>query len=363
MIRYFDLQLFSEEKTEQPTPKKLREAREKGQIAQSKEFNGAASLLAVFFAFSMMSGFYIENLGGYFVRVIEQIPQAESLYSSETVHAFFGDALMFILRVSLPLLAIALLTGLVASYAQVGFLFTLEPIKPKFSKLDPIKGLKNVISSRALIELFKSVFKAVLILFVAVDVVRGRLTEISYALQMDLTQIVVLMWSIIYNIVIRCSVVLFLIAVIDYEFKRRKNKKELMMTKQEIKQEYKQSEGDPQLKGKIKEKQRAISMSRMMQQVPKADVIITNPTHYAVAIKYDPALGDAPIVIAKGQDLVAQNIKRVAEEHKVPLVENKEIARAMYFTLEIGERIPPELYEAVAEILAYVYSLKKAEMR
>lgn len=178
-------------------------------------------------------------------------------------------------------------------------------------------------------------------------------------LELDFGSIVEEMWTLTFGVVIRCSVLLFVIAVFDFAFKKWKNKKELMMSKQEIKEEYKQSEGDPQLKAKIKEKQRSMAMSRMMQEVPKADVIITNPTHFAVALRYDPALGDAPLVTAKGQDLIAQNIKRIATENDVPIVENKPLAQTLYKSVEIGSRIPTDLFEAVAEVLAYVYSLKK----
>lgn len=360
MIRRFDLQLFSEEKTEQPTPKKMKDAREKGQVVQSKDFNSAVSLLAVFFAFSLLSGYLLKNIIQFMHQTYDLIPTLDLFFVSGDIDLFLDHALMFILKVSMPLLLVALVTGLAASYAQVGVLFTTKPLVPKFSKLNPLKGLKNMFSSRALVELFKSVAKAGLILFIAITYVQDRLSEIIQTLQLDLGHIVLLMWSIIYNIVIRCAIVLFLIAIIDYEFKRRKNKKELMMTKQEIKQEYKQSEGDPQLKAKIKEKQRSMAMSRMMQQLPQADVVITNPTHFAVAVKYDVSLADAPIVVAKGQDLIAMNIKRIAGEHGIPTVENVMLARALYAEVEIGETIPPDMFEAVAEVLAYVYSINRS---
>lgn len=352
-LRQYDLSLFSEEKTEQPTAKKLKDARQKGQIVQSKDFNSVVSLLAVFVALSGMWTFFADKIFAFFFSA------AESISTPEVAPVLFIDSLKFILELSLPLLAVALVTGLIASYAQVGFLFTAEPLKPQFSRINPLKGLKNIFSSRALAELVKSVAKAALILYVCYLYIDGRMTEIAMTVKMDAPSIIYLLWDILFNVIIRCSVILFLIAVFDYEFKRRKNKKELMMTKQEVKQEYKQSEGDPQLKGKIKEKQRQMAMSRMMQQVPKADVIITNPTHFAVALEYDSSRSDAPIVIAKGQDLVAQNIKRIASEHGIPLVENPVLARTIYRTIDIGEKISPDLYEAVAEILAYVYSIKE----
>lgn len=359
MIKYFDLQLFSEEKTEEPTAKKLRDARRKGQVAQSKDFNSAVSLMGVFMVFSLISGYYVTNIKSFLLNTFDLIPGMNpDFYTENEVGQLFSHALQTILVVSLPLLAVALVLGVAVSIAQVGLLLTPEPLQPKFSKLNPLKGLKNMFSSRALVELAKSISKAVLILWIAVSYIMGRLDELTSAVFMEIGQMSSMLWDIIYNVVIRCGILLLIIAVFDYEFKRRKNKKELMMSKYEVKQEYKQSEGDPQLKAKIKEKQRAMTMSRMMSQVPQADVIITNPTHYAIAIKYDADVSSAPIVIAKGQDLVALNIKKIAGEHDIPMVENVELAQAMYFGLEVGDEIPAAMYEAVAEVLAYVYSIK-----
>ncbi len=352
-IRYYNLALFGEEKTEQPTQKKLQDARKKGQVVQSKDFNASLSLLAVFLVMSSMWGFFINGIMDYFYKTIDLITEP----SLAPKH--FAASFLFILKMSIPLLLVALVTGVVSSYAQVGVLFTGEPLKPNFGKLNPLKGLKNMFSSRALIELFKSVAKATLILFICYTYIESRIDEVIYTVKMEAPSMITLLWSIIFNVIIRCGILLFIIAIFDYVFKRRKNKKELMMTKQEVKQEYKQAEGDPMLKGKIKEKQRQMAMSRMMQQVPMADVIITNPTHYAVALVYDSSRGDAPILLAKGVDLIAQNIKRIAGENGIPMVENPPLARTIYGSIEVGRKISPDLYEAVAEVLAYVYSIKQ----
>lgn len=359
MIKYFDLQLFSEEKTEQPTSKKMIDARNKGQIAQSKDLNGAVTLLAVFMAFSFFSDFFVENMFSFYIYTMDMIEDTERLFSSNGILQYFSESIQFILRLSLPLLLIALISGLLVSYIQVGFLFTSETLKPKFDKINPLKGLKNMFSSRALVEMVKSIAKAALLLIISLSYIMDNMKRLLLTLELDLGPFVVILWELVYGVVIRCSILLFVIAVFDFAFKKWKNKKELMMTKQEIKEEYKQSEGDPQLKSKIKEKQRAMAMSRMMQEVPKADVIITNPTHFAVALKYDSNLGDAPVVTAKGQDLIAQNIKRIATENNVPIVENKPLAQTLYKTVDIGAFIPADLYEAVAEVLAYVFSVKK----
>ncbi len=359
MIIKFNLQMFSEEKTEQPTSKKIRDARKKGQIAQSKELPQAVSLLAVFFTLSIWGKTVIAQLFGYFNMTANFMEAPDQLFEGGNLKLFLDDTLIFILKMSLPLLGVALVSGVLMGYIQVGFLFTVETIQPKLEKLNPLKGLKNMFSMRALVELVKSITKAGLLLYVAISYVRDHLNEILLVLELHPQQTIVIMWQIVYGIVIRCALLLFVIAIFDYAYKRWKNNKDLMMSKQEIKDEYKQSEGDPQLKAKIKEKQRAFAMGRMMQEVPKADVIITNPTHFAVALKYDASVGEAPIVLAKGQDLIAQNIKKIAGENDVPIVENKPLAQALYKTVDIGDFIPTELYEAVAEVLAYVYNLKK----
>jgi len=362
MIKQFELQLFSEEKTEKATPKKLRDARKKGQVVQSKDINSAIGLIVVFFTINLMRSSFVDNLIGYFISTMNYIPDVDSLFTSTNILLFMNEMLVFILQVSLPFLIVAMVVGVGMSYAQVGFIFTFETIKPKLSKINPIKGFKNIFSTRSLMELFKSVAKAVLVLYIAISYIQDRLGEFILTIELEPQQTGGLMWQMTYDIVLRCSIMLIVIGVIDFAFKKWKNNKELMMTKKEVKDEYKQSEGDPQLKAKIKERQRAISMNRMMQQVPKADVIITNPTHFAIALKYDSTLGDAPIVLAKGQDLIAQNIKKIAAENAVPIVENKPLAQTLYKTIEVGQFIPPDLYEAVAEVLAYVYKLNRKQI-
>ncbi|GAU79859.1 flagellar biosynthesis protein FlhB [Fusibacter sp. 3D3] len=359
MLLKFDLQLFSEEKTEQPTSKKIRDARQKGQVAKSKDLPASVGLLAVFFMLSQYGSYMVDQLFGFFYMTAAYMESPEAFFSNGNIKNYFNETLLFILKLTLPLLGVALIVGLLLNYAQVGFLFTLEPIQPKLSKINPLKGLKNMFSTKSLVELVKSVTKSGLLLYVAISYVRQHLKELILVLELHPRQTVLIMWNITYGLVIRCALFLFVIAIFDFAYQKWKNNKDLMMSKQEIKDEYKQSEGDPQLKAKIKQKQRAIAMSRMMQEVPKADVIITNPTHFAVALKYDQSVGAAPLLLAKGQDLIAQNIKKIAGEHNIPIVENKPLAQTLYKTVEIGEFIPAELYEAVAEVLAYVYNLKQ----
>ncbi|MDK2865869.1 MAG: flagellar biosynthesis protein FlhB [Clostridiales bacterium] len=360
MIRQFDLQLFTEEKTERATPKKMRDAREKGQVVQSKELSTAVAFLSVFLAMGALSDYLISGMVGYFTMTMNLIPDVGQLFESEDYKLYMADMLMTILKYSLPLLAVALVVGVLMSYIQVGFLFTTETLMPKLEKINPMKGFKNIFSMRSLVELVKSIAKASALLYIAISYVLDHLPELLITFEIEPIQTMGIMWDIILGVVLRCALFLFIVAVFDYAYKRWKNNKDLMMSKQEIKDEYKQSEGDPKLKAKIKEKQRAFAMSRMMQSVPNADVVITNPTHFAIAIKYDSDKSDAPVVTAKGQDLVAMNIKRIATENAVPIVENKPLAQTLFRTVEIGQAIPPDLYEAVAEVLAYVYKLNRA---
>lgn len=355
----FDLQLFSEEKTEQPSAKKIDDARKKGQIAQSKDLNTTFAFVAVFFSITLLSTFLSGEIFGFYRSVLDLFDQTERLFEKGDIYPFLSQIIWTIVKLSLPTLLIAMLIGVFMSYVQVGFLFTVEPLKPKISKINPLKGFKNMFSMQSLVELIKSVGKAGLVLLVSYNYVKGRFVELLTAVDLEVGQIVVLMWDVVIGVVLRSALVLLVLAIFDYLYKKWKNHKDLMMTKQEVKDEYKQSEGDPLLKSKIKEKQRAMAMGRMMQEVPSADVVITNPTHFAIALKYDASVGDAPRVLAKGKDLIAQNIKRIATENKVPIVENKPLAQSLYKTTEIGQFIPVELYEAVAEVLAYVYTLKK----
>ncbi|MDN5351463.1 MAG: flagellar biosynthesis protein FlhB [Clostridiales bacterium] len=359
MILYFDLQLFSEEKTEQPTSKKIRDARNKGQVVQSKELSSAVALLTVFVAFYAFSGYIVSEVFNFYYLCMNLIDETDQFFTTAGVQAFLNETLLFILKMSLPALGVALVSGVLMSYIQVGFLFTTETIKPKLEKINPAKGFKNMFSSRALVELLKSVLKAIFIVYISFTYLQDHLFELITTLELGIGQTIQVLWSLVFGMILRSALFLFVIAIFDFAFKRWKNNKDLMMTKQEIKDEYKQSEGDPQLKSRIKQKQRQMAMSRMMQEVPKADVVITNPTHFAVALKYDASVGDAPVVVAKGQDLVAQNIKAVATENEVPIVENKPLAQTLYKDVKIGAFIPQELYEAVAEVLAYVYTLKK----
>ena len=306
----FDLQQFGE-KTEKATPKKKRDARKKGQVVQSKDLTSSIQILVVFTVLNFLLRYIANTVVNFYNVVMNFITFGDSYFTLPGISSLLGEMLLIILKGSLPLLLVALATGLMLSYMQVGFLFTTETLKWKLDKINPIEGFKRLFSLKSLFELVKSVLKATLILIFAFNYLSSKR----------------IMWDLTYGVVLRSCIVLILLGIFDYVYKRWQNSKDLKMSKQDIKDEYKQSEGDPQLKGKIKEKQRQMAMSRMMQDVPSADVIITNPTHFAVAIKYDVSKNPSPFVVAKGRDLIAQNIKKIAKENKVEIVENKPLAR------------------------------------
>lgn len=359
MMIKINLQLFAEsDKTEKPTPKRRREARQEGQVVQSKEVTTVVVMFSSFIGLKILLELIANQISKFTINIFYDIKSPETFFH---VNNLIPNGLKIVLTLSyivFPILAIVFVSSLLISYLQVGFLFTSKTLQLKFNRINPVEGIKRIFSKRALMELFKSIFKIVFAIFIAYSYVKNNLVTILQYPQMDLLDSIQNFSNFTYNIIIRVLGVLLVLAIIDYFFQWRQHEKSLMMTKQEIKEEYKQTEGDPQIKSKIKERQRRLAMSRMMQEIPKADVIITNPTHYAVALKYDRDKYIAPYVLGKGVDLIAQNIKKVAKENNIPIVENKPLAQALYNNIEIGEMITEDLYEAVAEVLAYVYSLK-----
>lgn len=257
-----------------------------------------------------------------------------------------------------PVLLGALLVALIVNYMQVGFLLVGEGLKPKLEKLDPIKGFKNIFSLRSLVEFAKSILKMSIIGYLVYSTIKGYQSDIASLSHFSLDAILHFAASITLSLGIKIAVALMILAIFDYMYQKYDHEKKIRMSKQDIKDEYKKMEGDPLIKGKIRERQRRMAMQRMMQEVPNADVIITNPTHFAVALKYEGSEMEAPQIIAKGQDYVALRIKEIAKENGVITMENKPLARALFQRAEIGDAIPADLFQAVAEVLAYVYKLK-----
>lgn len=361
--KYFriPLQFFADtaDKTEQATAKRKSDARKKGQVVKSQEAVSAIVLLVSFIALKTMGAGLYQKITELTNRVFEVYMNNDDIFTIQGITILTAELAVWFLQAMLPIFCIIMLIGVVGNVMQSGLLFTLEAIKPKMSNISPLSGIKNTFSFKKVLEFFlKSIIKIVIVGGIAYTTINDNINEIIGVMNFSVSSIGKYIMSLSIDLGIKISAFLVIFSVGDFYIQRRKHNKELMMTKQEIKEEYKQTEGNPQIKAKIRQKQRQMSLSRMMQQVPKADVVIANPTHFAVAIRYDAEKSAAPIVIAKGQDYVALRIKAVAKENRVEIVENKPLARALYAQAEIGDAIPEELYQAVAEVLAYVYALK-----
>ncbi|MBD5519691.1 MAG: flagellar biosynthesis protein FlhB [Lachnospiraceae bacterium] len=367
MILEYNLQFFAKdgpggEKTEEPTSKKLTDARKEGQVAKSKEVTNAFELLALF----LIMKFWISHMGegfvGLFRNLYTQIPEYIKLYDGNlqqiTFRAIFERAMYRVLTLIAPVLLIGFAVAFICDLLQVKWQVTTKPLKPKFSKINPASGIKRLFSVNSLVELVKSIAKIVIIVYAVYSYLKKNAPSIFLMYGLTLNQSIVQMGNLVINLGLRIALYYMLVAAVDLIYQKIKFKKDMKMTKQEVKDEYKNQEGDPQIKSKQRQRMMEASRRRMMQNLPQADVVITNPTHYAVAIKYDPELYDAPYVVAKGADYLAQKIKDAAKENNIEIVENKPLARMLYANVDVGSIVPPELYQAVAEVLAFVYHLQ-----
>lgn len=359
----FNLQFFADEggadKTEEATPKKLQDARKEGQVARSQELSTAVMLLAFFVAIKVFVGF----IGTRFLGCFQEIYQAIDVYAVDEFGpamggAFMRDGLIDILWICLPVFVVAVVVAFVVTIAQVKWQVTAKPLQPKLSKFNPIKGFQRIFSKDKIFELIKDVVKIALIFYVAYSDLTEAAGAVVALYDFSLEQAIVYVGDFVINLGIKLSAIYLIVGFADFIYQKIKFKKDLMMSKQEVKDEYKQQEGDPQVKGKIKSKMREVSQRRMMQKLPEADVVITNPTHFACAIQYDKEVSEAPVLVAKGADYLAQKIKDAAKEHDIPIVENKPLARMLYYNVDLDSEIPRELYQMTAEVLAYVYKLK-----
>jgi flagellar biosynthesis protein FlhB len=360
-----NLQLFAdgaEDKTEKATPKRRREAREKGQVLKSNEVSSALLLLSSFFALRLFGPYMFNRISGFAKKVITEYTKLD-FYNISTVMKLFLETVTVLGLTMLPLLGVVVVTGLVTGYAQVGFLFTTKTLSFKFERLNPLNGIKKIFSVKSIAELLKSLFKVIIIGYMAYSYLRSQEKHIVNLMSTDVIGTASFIGITSINLAIRISIVLIILGAMDYGYQWWEYEKNLKMSKQEVKEEYKQTEGNPEIKSKIKQKQRQISMRRMLMEVPKADVVITNPTHYAASIRYDAEKEDAPVVTAKGCDYMALRIREKALKNGVEVVENKVLARNIYENVEIGDKIPHELYQAVAEVLAYVYGIKNKSQR
>lgn len=360
----YNLQFFAKEgpggeKTEDATTKKLSDAREEGQVAKSTELITATSLMSLF----LMLKLYIGTMGNKFLESFltfyNKIPElAKNEFNVATANSLFVNIILSTAIIALPLFISAFVVSFIVNIFQVKWKFTTKPLRPKFDKLDPIKGIKRMLSFDKLMELLKSVLKVIVMCYVVYDALKDEWNLLLNLYEIPLGNAITLIGTTIIDLGLKISILFLIIGFADLFYQKMKFKKDMKMTKQEVKDEFKQSEGDPQVKGKIKAKMRESSQRRMMQALPQADVVITNPTHLAVALKYENDSSTAPIVIAKGADYVAGKIKEIARENKIEIVENKPLARMLYYNVDIDQEIPQELYQMVAEVLAYVYGLK-----
>jgi flagellar biosynthetic protein FlhB len=345
-----------EDKTEEPSAQRLEDFRKEGQVAQSKELT---SLLVLLATLAVMYGFGPRLVGDFmdFMRRIF-VEAAVTDFTSERA----GMLLLLCLKQAgalvLPVAAAGFFAGVLGSVLQFGFLFTWTPLEPQADRINPISGFQRIFSLASLMEGFKSLLKLVAVVTVTYLLLKSEIVGSASMADMDSAQFVSYMSSSAFRLVGGVCIGLFVVAATDFAYQKFRYRKSLMMTKQEVKQEHKQREGDPLLKARIRSIQRESARKRMMQEVAKADVVVTNPTHFAVALRYDGEKMAAPRVVAKGKDLVAQRIKEVARKNGVPLVENVPLARALHKSVKVGGTVPRALYRAVAEVLAYVYRLK-----
>lgn len=348
----------SEGKTEKATPKKREDERKKGNIFQSADVVSAFSVLAIFLIAKIALPYIYRYLSNFYIQYVAYTKTVRTL-SEDFALDVFRDAATAVILASAPVMAAAILIAILATGAQTRFRFSRERIKFKLSNISPLQGIKRMFSLRSVVELLKSLFKTVVIGCIIFLQMKNICTQCVAMMSEDVMQATVSILGDIMDMVIQISVVFVAMAAFDYLYQWWEYERNIRMTKQEVKEEYKQLEGDPEIKGRIRQQQRAMARQRMMQQVPDADVIIRNPTHFAVALKYDAQKDNAPVVLAKGQDYMALRIVEIAEKYHIPMRENKPLARALYASTEVNMEIPPEFYNALAEIMAWVYQLKK----
>lgn len=368
LILQYNLQWFAKdgpggEKTEPATARKLREAREEGQVAKSKELTAAFDLIVLFLILKVFISMIGEGFVNVFNYTYKLMPDFISQYamdvSAQAIAGFFAQIFIQMLEIAWPFFVFGFAITLVISIMQVGWKISGKPLQPKLDRFNPVNGFKRIFSKDSIFELVKSILKIAVIIYIAYSSISEHEDDLFILYDISLWQAVALCGDIVINTGLKISLVYLVVGIADYIFQKFRFKEEMKMTKQEVKDEYKNTEGNPEIKGKQRQRMREASRRRMMQDVPKADVVITNPTHLAIAIKYEPEENRAPIVLAKGEDYLAQKIKELARESNVEIVENKPLARMLYANVDVGGEIPPELYQAVAEILAMVYNMRQ----
>lgn len=359
-----DLQMFAKEgpggeKTEDATSKKLKDVRNEGNVAKSAEISTAATLLVFFVCIKFAIGFVGEHLLDSFDTFYTLIPR----YVDDNIEVaefryLMSESLLSITLIIAPFMLLGLVVAILGNTLQFKFQITTKPLQPKFDKLNPLSGFKRMFSMNTLIELLKSIIKIVAISYISYTVLVEHMEELFLLYDMSVNQGLLLMYDIITELLLKIVILFCVVGAADFLYQKWKFKEDNKMTKQEVKDEFKNQEGDPKVKGQQRRRMQQASQRRMMAAIPQADVVITNPTHFAVALAYESGKGQAPVVVAKGADFLAGRIKEIARENNVDIVENKPLARMLYYNVDLDAEIPPELYQAVAEVLAYVYQVR-----
>ena len=344
-----------QERTEKATPKKKEEARKKGQIAQSREIPSVMVLLSALSVFYFAGGWMFSRLAGLMREIFDHL--VEKNFGTESAQMLLGHIFLQLFILLAPLIAVIIVAGIFANIVQTGFMLTGETLTPDLKKLNPVSGIKRLFSLRSMAEVVKSVLKIIFVGGMAYATLFKEMDNIPALVELGISQIMTFTGDVALRLGYYTCLVLVVLAGIDYLFQLWQHERDLRMTKQEIKDEHRNFEGDPMVRSRIRAVQREMAMKRMMEAVPDATVVITNPTHLAVALKFDRSM-PAPKVVAKGAGHVAERIKSLAQDHDVPIIEQKPLARALYKNVDIDQFIPADLYHAVAELLAYVYRLK-----
>jgi flagellar biosynthesis protein FlhB len=351
----------AQEKTEKPTPRRRSKAREEGRVARSQELGSAGVLLAGLASLWLFGGFMYDRITDLMRHQFTTIGQ--TLLNESEVHHFASGLMEYFVGIVTPVWAAVCVAAVLINLAQVGFMISLKRIKPDLKKINPLSGFKRFLSMRLLFDLAKNLGKLGLVAGVAYITMMEAWEELPGLVDMDTIEIFLYLMNLCLILFWRCLLAYVVLAVLDWAYQKWDFEKNLKMSKQEIKDEYKQTEGDPKVKSRIRSLQMEMSRKRMMAEVPQADVVITNPTHLAVALKYDAATMNAPEVVAKGANKLALRIKEIAKENLIPILEDKPLAQALYHGAEVGDQIPPDLFEAVATILAHVYRNKQQHQR
>ncbi len=353
-----NLQLFAQERTEPATPRRRQEARRKGQVARTVELGSALILLTGFSALYLMAPGAAREIAASTTRFWEDALAGFARVEPGNIPSLFLEMIWIAVRFAAPLALAVMAVGLGAQLLQVGFLTSTEPLKPQWRRIDPVSGFKRIFSKRAAVELVKATVKIVIVGGLAYSLLRGSLPQYGEYMMISPVEATAHTGRLVFRLGLWIGIAMLGLALLDFLYQRWEFEQSIRMTRQEVKEELRQTEGDPHVRSRIRQRQRQIASARMMAKVPTADVVVTNPVHLAVALKYDPVEMDAPTVVAKGAGPLAQRIKEVAREHGVAVVENVWLARALYESVPLDARIPEELYKAVAEVLAFVYRLK-----